>query len=94
MSNAQKLVAILLESQSVCAGCQKEFGVQPQPGQSHGYCKRHLIEQYQQMLDMPGARASTEQRIAQIQQRPDTDFPPDLAQQRQAVPASAQAVPA
>jgi hypothetical protein len=91
MNTAQQLVAILLETGEavrVCAGCQKEFGVRPGPNESHGYCKRHLIEMYQQMMQYPQGKAKAEQSIRDIQQRPDDDFPPDLAQQqRQAVPA-------
>jgi hypothetical protein len=90
MSTAQQIVAILLETgevERVCAGCQKEFGIQAQGNQSHGYCKRHLIEMYQQMMEYPQGRAKAEQKIAELQQRPDSEFPPDLAQQRQAVPA-------
>jgi hypothetical protein len=97
MNYAQKVVALLLETgeiESVCAGCQKEFGVEARSGQSHGYCKRHLIDQYKQMLVYPNGKARAEQQIAQIQQRPDSDFPPDLAQQRNQPQQPAQAVPA
>lgn len=72
MSKAQEIVAVLLEDVRICAGCQKEFGIAPQRGESHGVCRRHALEYYgADMKDM-------------IDQMPPDNFPPDMAQQRPA----------
>lgn len=88
MMNAQQIVEMLLEDEvvRVCAGCQQEFGAQPPPNASHGYCKRHTLGMYQQMLDMVGNSPKAQgiqQKMQEVQQKPDSAFPPDLAQQRQ-----------
>lgn len=89
---AEAIVAQLLEFERACCMCEKEFGVQPRPNVSHGYCKRHLIQMQKQVLKMAAERGNqpamqtAQQRIRAVQQRPDTDFPPDLSQQRQAAP--------
>jgi hypothetical protein len=72
MSHAQQIVAILLEDNRVCAGCQKEFGTTPAPGSSHGFCRRHYIQWYADDVGLD--------RIAAM---PDENFSPDMAQQRQ-----------
>jgi hypothetical protein len=86
MNIAQQIVTALLENGAVqtCAACQKEFGVASQPGESHGYCKRHLMDMWGQF---PPGHAKAAQMIRDIPGRPDSEFPPDLAQQRQAAPA-------
>jgi hypothetical protein len=76
MSHAQQIVAILLEDNRVCAGCQKEFGTRPAPGSSHGYCRRHFIQYHSDMF--------SPEEIAAM---PDPQFCPDMAQQRQPQPA-------
>lgn len=82
--NAKKIVDHLLENELVraCRSCEKEFGVHD-PKASHGYCKRHLIDSYRGMENNFGADYST--KIASLEARPDTDFPPDLAKQRPAL---------
>lgn len=90
MNVPQSIVDILLENELVraCAACEKETG-QRTPGASHGYCKRHLIDMHKQNLlaaiqsaNQPSIRTAQE-RIREIRQRPDSDFPPDLSQRQQ-----------
>lgn len=85
--DAKQIVSLLLEDLAVaCSACEKEFGVPGKVGDSHGFCKRHLIAQYQPMLAATPTgpqRASLQQKITAIQAMPDTNFPPDLAQQQQ-----------
>lgn len=89
MNDPQIIVNVLLENVTACAACEGETGRRT-PGASHGYCKRHLIEMHKQNLmwaiqhkNQQGI-TTAQQRIAGIRARPDTDFPPDLSQQRQA----------
>lgn len=71
MSNAQQIVELLLENVRVCAFCQKERGIRGQPGESHGFCRRHFMQNYADMF--------TPQEIAAM---PDADFSPDMEQQQ------------
>lgn len=34
-----------------CAACEQEFGLRPQPGSSHGFCKRHFLAFYEAVLE-------------------------------------------
>ena len=34
-----------------CAWCQQEQGVAPQPGESHGICQKHFLEE---LAKLPG----------------------------------------
>lgn len=100
MSIAEKIVEALLGENGMvtaCATCEQETG-QRTPNASHSYCKRHMLEMYADALQsaksMMGTNPKAANRVSQlmqsvrdIKQRPDSDFPPDLAQQRQAVPA-------
>jgi hypothetical protein len=52
-----------------CAWCQKEFGIPALPGQTHGICRRHALEQAAE-LDPDWA--------AKIRERPDEMFAPEL----------------
>lgn len=92
MSVANQIVETLLESGHVvqaCASCEQETG-QRTPNASHGYCKRHLIQMWQaNAKQMPQMAEQARMRVAQIQQRPESDFPPDLSQQRQGAAAPA-----
>lgn len=87
MRIAEFIVNELLESAhgitQACASCEAETG-QRTPNASHGYCKRHLIQMWQaNAKQMPQMAAKAQERIADIQRRPDSDFPPDLSQQQQ-----------
>jgi hypothetical protein len=91
MSTAQNIVSILLEAGEVvrvCTGCQNEFGTQAAPNASHGYCRRHAIKMWQDEAQAhPSVAQLAQTNVAKIQQQPDSNFAPDMAQQRQAVPA-------
>jgi hypothetical protein len=94
MSVAQQTVETLLENVvAVCATCQQETGAPRQSNDSHGYCKRHTIEMHRHNLmnaiqrKDQAAMQRGQQTIAAIRARPDSDFPPDLSQQRQAAAA-------
>lgn len=63
----------------VCAHCQTEAGERPQPGQSHGICRRH----YEQELSAAGFNRA--QIDASLTRRPEARFCPDLANQQEAV---------
>jgi hypothetical protein len=99
---ARLVVQTLLEDQAgsnvICAGCQQEFGVQPPPNASHSYCKRHLLQMYDQSLQMAkqtmGTNPKAADRVRQLlstmrdlKTRDEGTFAPDLShQQRQAQP--------
>lgn len=77
MKPANQVVNMLLETgtQRVCAACEKEFGPVPaQPGtqKSHGICRRHMADAYRE--------AGFPEKVAELEQKPDDNFPPDLAQ--------------
>lgn len=89
--NAQNIVDLLLENEAPvaapaqqttrqsCGKCERQFGVHA-PNTSHGNCKRHQIEYYQQTAQLnPGAAPKMQQMIAQAEAQPDSAFPPDLA---------------
>ena len=71
MSQAQYIVDVLLENERVCVFCQKERGIPARPGESHGFCRRHFIENYSDMFSPHEVAAM-----------PDADFPPDMGQQQ------------
>jgi len=77
--NATQLVDALLEAAPIraCAACQKQFGITPQPGTSHGVCKRHAVEYWSQIM-------SPEEAAAHVAKKPDEQFCPDLSQQHAA----------
>jgi hypothetical protein len=93
--SARAIVGTLLEDAAVnviCAGCQQEFGVQPPPNASHGYCKRHLLQMYEQSLGMAkqtmGTNPKAADRVRQLLQsmrdiknRDEGTFAPDLSHQ-------------
>lgn len=71
----------------VCGGCEKEFGPMKTTGEkSHGYCRRHFIEQMRQTMEMAQEMGQQElvqscaQKIKEAEARPDESFAPDLAQ--------------
>jgi hypothetical protein len=92
---ARLIVGTLLEDAAVnvvCAGCQQEFGVQPPPNASHGYCKRHMLEMYDDSLQMAkramGTNPKAADRVRQllstmrdIKTRDEGTFAPDLSHQ-------------
>lgn len=67
MSHAQQIVDILLENVRVCAFCQKERGIPGRRGESHGFCRRHFLENYADMF--------TPEEVAAM---PETDFAPEM----------------
>jgi len=81
VNKAGAIVNILLETGSAltCTACQKEFGIAPKPGESHSYCKRHLIEMWKQF---PPDHVPAQQAIRDISNRPETAFAPDLSQRQ------------
>lgn len=73
---ASQVVHTLLEDEPTtraCAHCQKEGGIKPEPGTSHGICKRHWIEQ---MADVYGSR---EKAIQKAEQQDPSGFCDDLS---------------
>jgi len=84
MKNAANVVDMLIEAEivRVCMFCEKERGPVPiQPGQSksHGVCRRHIPAFVN--YSAQGLPADYQQKmIATMQQKPDTDFAPDLSQ--------------
>lgn len=76
--NAKKIVDFLLQDglQSSCSGCEREFSVKV-PAATHGLCKRHTIDSYRQ-IEKTNPGANYAQKIAEIETRPDSAFPPDL----------------
>lgn len=77
MNPANQVVSLLLETgtQRVCAACEKEFGAIPdQPGmqKSHGLCRRHAADAYRD--------AGYPEKVAELAQKPDENFAPDVAQ--------------
>jgi hypothetical protein len=57
----------------VCAYCEKEYGADkvypPDVGPSHGYCRRHLIQQYVQTLGFTPEQAAA--KLANANPPPD-----------------------
>ncbi len=80
VNKAEAIVHILLDDEGIiraCSWCEKEFGRRtPGANVSHGVCKRHLAQQWRSM--------GYEDKARQIEQRSDSEFPPDLAMQSQA----------
>lgn len=72
----RQLVDKLLEAIRACAACQKELGITPEPGTSHGICKRHAVSYWSQVMP-------PEEAAAHVAKKPDADFCPDLSQTRQ-----------
>jgi hypothetical protein len=72
MSQSAKIVETLLEAERACAWCQKEHGIRPQQGQTHGFCKRHMLQHHSQDL--------TPEDISDLQSRPDDYFAPDMGE--------------
>lgn len=90
----QSLLEDVAGSNVSCAGCEHEFGVRPAADASHAYCKRHLLQMYDQRINMakeamgtnPNAAGSLRQLMAKVNEikaRPDNTFAPDLSKQRQ-----------
>jgi hypothetical protein len=90
------IVRTLLEDQAgsnvSCAGCEQEFGVKAAPNASHSYCRRHLLDMYDQSLQMakstmgtnPKAAARVQQLLntmRDIKTRDEGTFAPDLSHQ-------------
>jgi len=72
--NAHQLVNALLEAAPrACAACQKEFGIKPEPGTSHGVCTRHAIVYLSGIM-------SPEEARAKIEAKDPAGFCPDLSQ--------------
>lgn len=95
---AQLIVSTLLEDQAgsnvSCAGCEHEFGVKAAPNASHSYCRRHLLQMYDQSLQMAketmGSNPKAAERVKQllntmrdIKTRDEGTFAPDLSHQHQ-----------
>lgn len=84
---AVKLVNLLLDDEGyvrICSACERQFGqLQLRAGQqkTHGLCKRHSIEMF-------GAHLPPES-IRRIEQKPEENFPPDLAKSQRRAPAHA-----
>lgn len=74
MKPAEIVSALLDETEHACYQCEKEFGTH-NPNASHGLCQRHLAGSYRQM--------GREEKAREIESRPASSFPPDLAGQRQ-----------
>lgn len=91
MNTAQAIVHQLLEGERVCITCQSQLGIPQQPGDSHGYCKRHALETQQVILKnaMAGGKQRlielAQKRLAEIQAAPEEKYPPDLTKQHAAV---------
>lgn len=80
--DSHEIYRLLVESYNrVCMGCEKERGLSPDPNGSHGYCRRHALEFVQVMAKHGMAPDIVKQKIAKIEAMPDTDFPPDMAEQ-------------
>lgn len=82
MRIAEIIVESLLdEGIRACAACQREHGVTPEPGTSHGMCKRHTIAQLQELLDVTGPDPETQALIDRYASKPDNDpsFAPGIA---------------
>lgn len=86
---AERIVGQLLEEPAsfvrACAACEKESG-QPATGQrSHGLCKRHKLEQWEELYQRARQAGDSAQAakvkalIERDEQRPDAEFPPDLS---------------
>jgi hypothetical protein len=88
MRTAEAIVHRLLEQEAerVCSSCQRALGIQAQVGQSHGYCKRHALEQQQAILKMTMEKGNqkwidlAQKKMAEIQAYPEDQFPQDLQQ--------------
>lgn len=80
MVNANTIVDVLLEGDPirVCAGCCQEHGVKSPLGASHGFCRRHAMAAYQQVLDMCGNDPDTQQKLAALADKPDSSFCPEM----------------
>lgn len=103
-NRAQFIVHTLLEDRAgsnvSCAGCEQEFGVKAAPNASHSYCRRHLLQMYDQSLQMAkqtmGTNPKAADRVRQllatmrdIKTRDEGTFAPDLSHQhRQQQPSS------
>lgn len=76
--DAERVVDLLLQDglQSSCSGCEREFSVKV-PAATHGLCKRHTVDSYRQ-IEKTNPGANYAQKIAEIEARPDSAFPPDL----------------
>lgn len=83
--DAKKVVDFVLENDAmpprICSGCEKEFNIHD-PRASAGLCKRHMIGMYRDMMGWyPGKASAYQAKIDEIEERPDTDFPPDMAKE-------------
>jgi len=72
-------VNMLLEAANACASCQKELGIRPSEGDSHGYCKFHAIQFYMNFAEKHGG--NPQEMMAEMQRiknAQDEEFPPCL----------------
>lgn len=76
---AQTVVSHLLEDgpEQRCVQCEKEFHIPPKQGVSHGLCKRHMLELYGEHMGPDW--------VAKTEAKPESEFAPDMSQQRQQV---------
>lgn len=92
MKIAAQIVARLLEdlqgNRKVCITCQSALGLPQQPGDSHGYCKRHAV-QMQEIVVKNALKSGKERliklandRMIAIQNTPAEKYPPDLENTR------------
>jgi hypothetical protein len=91
--DAAKVVKALLEDDTAsglvraCPKCEQERGIKPAHNATHTPCKRHMIQQYHQILQHfindPMKVAELRRELAVVRSRPEDSFAPDLSRQTQ-----------